>query len=235
MALKNKIDKATFAALNDVLKAEYVEDGEGYKLDTDAEDVGELRRANARLKEEAKAAKKAADDAKALLDDGEVTKARNAGDVAALENSYKEKMAMETGLRDAQIAKLKAHTQAQLVDNVAAQIAGKLTDSPALLIPHIKARLAADFEGDSPQTRVLDATGKISAFTTDDLTKEFAANKDFSAIIRVSKASGGGAAKATSQYQAGGLSQDQQNQDLSRIAPADLAARITAKKEAQQT
>jgi len=43
MALKTKISKADYDALNDILKTEYVQDGEGYKLDADYEDVEGLK------------------------------------------------------------------------------------------------------------------------------------------------------------------------------------------------
>jgi len=51
MALKRKIDKKTYDALSDDLKAEYTADGEGYILDIDGdENPDELRRARDREK-----------------------------------------------------------------------------------------------------------------------------------------------------------------------------------------
>lgn len=43
MALKTRISKADFDGLNDLLKTEYIADGDGYKLDADYEDVTGLK------------------------------------------------------------------------------------------------------------------------------------------------------------------------------------------------
>lgn len=232
MALKKKLTKAAFEKLSDEFKKEYKEDGDDYVLDVEGDDdTGELRRANDRLKQEAKDAKakaKEVQDKLAALGDDD---ARKAGDVVTLEKSWKEKYQKLNDEKDAVIEKQKNHITGQLVDNVAAEIAAKLSDAPKLLIPHIKARLVANFDGAAPETRVLDATGKISALTVDDLSKEISSNKDFSAIIRVSKASGAGGTKTpASQYQTGGLSQqEQQQQNPALMSPTALRERVEAK------
>ena len=43
MGLKTRISKADFDSLNDILKTEYIPDGDGYKLDADYEDVTGLK------------------------------------------------------------------------------------------------------------------------------------------------------------------------------------------------
>ncbi|WEM33661.1 head scaffolding protein [Pseudomonas phage PSA-KC1] len=94
-------------------------------------------------------------------------------------------------------------------------------------MPHIKSRLMADFEGDTPVTRVLDKDGKPSALTIDELANEFVANKDFSAIITASKASGG--AGKPSQNGGGAPKfngQSDKPADLSKMNPAELAAHL---------
>lgn len=237
MALKQKINKAAFDKLSDELKKEYIADGDDYKLDVEgAEDTGALKRANDRLKQEKADAEKKANEATTKLEALGEEGARKAGDIVTLEKSWDEKMKTGFAERDAKAAKLQKHIQTQLVDNVAMTIAQKLSDSPMLLIPHIKARLTADFDGENPTTRVLDASGKVSAFTPEDLQKEFATNKDFSAIIRVSKSSGAGGNGQPNPNPTGGSGyQQQQNNapDLSRMDPVALAAKITANKAQQ--
>ncbi|WEM33660.1 hypothetical protein PSAKC1_00019 [Pseudomonas phage PSA-KC1] len=49
MALKKKLTKEEHAKLSDALKAEYIEDGDGFRLDVDGdEDTGALKRAKDR-------------------------------------------------------------------------------------------------------------------------------------------------------------------------------------------
>lgn len=55
-------------------------------------------------------------------------------------------------------------------------------------MPHIKSRLSVE-EG---KTRVVDAAGHPSAFTIDDLEKEFRSNQLFAPVIIGSKATGTG-------------------------------------------
>lgn len=237
MALKKKITKEEHAKLADHFKGEYKADGDNFVLDVEGEeDAGELRRANERNKALAKEEKKRADEAQAKLDALGEKAAREGGDVVTLENSWKEKLKVETDKRDAVIAKQRSHMQTQLVDNVAHKLAAELSDSPKLLIPHIKARLSADFESDEPQTRVLDSAGKISAFTIDDLKKEFSTTKDFSAIIRVSKASGAGGKMTQDQSRSGGPSQygNEQPKNPADMSQAELRERVEARMTAEK-
>lgn len=59
MALKTKISKADFDKLPDALKTEYIEDGDGYKLDADYEDVTGLKAKRDELLKEIAETKKA--------------------------------------------------------------------------------------------------------------------------------------------------------------------------------
>lgn len=232
MALKKKITKEEYAKLAEHFKGEYKADGDNFILDVEGEeDTGELRRANERNKAAAKEEKKRADEAQAKLDALGDEGARKAGDIVTLEKSFNEKLKLEIEKRENVINKQKAHIQTQLVDNVAHKLASELSDSPKLLLPHIKARLSADFDGEEPQTRVLDAMGKLSAFTVDDLKKEFSTSKDFSAIIRVSKASGAGGKMTQDQSRPGGLSQfsNEQSKNPAEMSNAELRDRVEAR------
>ena len=81
-----------------------------------------------------------------------------------------------------------------LVDNKALAIAAELSDSPDLILPHIKSRLTVN-QGEDGQftTAVLDAQGKLSATTIEELAQEFRSNEKFAPAIRAGKSSGGGA------------------------------------------
>ena len=233
MALKRKITKEQFDKLSEGVKAEYIADGDGYKLDIDGdEDTGALKRAKDREKELRQQAEEKLREAQEELDRISGDDARKKGDIATLEKSWQKKLDDQKAEYEGKVSKLSTHTTKTLVDNVASQIAHKISNAPALILPHIKARLKADFDGDEPVTRVLDAAGKISALTVDELSAEFVANKDFSSIIIASKASGG--AKATSQNNGGGAtnSNSDQSADLSKMNPAQLAAHLKEAKSA---
>ncbi len=226
MALKKKLTKEEYAKLSDALKAEYIEDGDGFRLDVDGdEDTGALKRAKDREAQLRKDAEKEAKELRERLESIEGDDARKKGDIATLEKSWQSKLDKQREEYEAKVSKLTAHTTKTLVDNVASQLAHKISNAPALIMPHIKSRLIADFDGDTPVTRVLDKDGKPSALTIDELANEFVANKDFSAIITASKASGG--AGKPSQNGGGAPKfngQSDKPADLSKMNPAELAA-----------
>ena len=201
MALKQKITAEVFAALSAEMQKEYKLVGTDYVLDVEGyEDPGELKRAKDRETQAAKearaAAKKAQDDLAALqasLGDDAAATARKLGDIATLEKSWQAKLDAAVTDGATKLTKREVFIQSSLVDGVAAQIAARIAKSPNVILPHIKARLAADLTGDTPATRVLDALGKPSALTVAELEKEFITNPDFADIIVASSGSGGGA------------------------------------------
>ena len=227
MALKRKITKADYDKLAADLKTEYVADGDDYRLDLDGEeDTGALKRAKDRETQLRKDAEKKAAELAAQLDSLTDSDAKKRGDIEALEKSWKEKSDKERLESETKTKALRAHIEKQLVDNVALQIATKISTAPSIILPHVRARLQADFDGDEPKTRVLGADGKPSALTTDELANEFVANKDFSAIMIASKASGGaGGAKRPGS----GAPDNGDKKDLKALTTADIRARIEAK------
>lgn len=225
MALKKKITKAEFEKLSEHFKTEYKAEGDEYKLDlSDDEDLTPLKNANTRLKEEKAEAKrllKEATEKLELLEEGDNKKK---GDVTALENSWKTKLETQANEWKGKTDKLQASLTKTLVGNVALKLASELsTKAPKLLMPHILSRLQANFDGDEPTTRILDAAGKPSALTIEDLKKEFIDNADFSAIITGSKATGGAGSE---KKKIGGADENEKPVDLSRLAPKELAQRI---------
>jgi len=229
MALKKKMTKEDHANLPDHLKSEYIEDGEGYRLDIDGdEDNGALKRAKDRevqLRRDAEAKLKAAQEQLDALGSDD---ARKKGDIQTLEKSWQKKIDDQKTSYEDRLGKLTSHTKSQLVDNVAMQIASKISSAPAIMLPHIKARLAADFDGDSPVTRVLGADGSLSSMSIDALSAEFVANKDFSAIILASKATGG--AGSTSRSPAGSAPDSVKPLNLATMSPKALSDHIAASK-----
>lgn len=230
MALKKKLSKAEYEKLSDAIKAEYIEDGDGFRLDIDGdEDTGALKRAKDREAQLRRDAEAKLREAQEELDRINGDDARKKGDIATLEKSWQKKLDDTKAEYEGRVSKLTAHTTKTLVDNVATQIASKISNAPALLLPHIKSRLQADFEGDAPVTRVLDKDGKPSAMTVEELAAEFVANKDFSAIITASKASGG-AGKPSNNSGGGAPNNSDKPADLASMNPAQLAEHIKASK-----
>lgn len=225
MALRFKVTTAQYGKLSDDLKAEYIagdKDGE-YVLDVSdlpqGEDVGPVKRALEAERLAHKATKTALGEANTKIEafpDIEAVKAEAGKDVA----------------------KYKGFTEKTLVDNAALALATKISTSPALLVPHIKARLVADVTGDEPVTKVLGADGKPTDLTIDKLGEEFVANADFKAIIKASAGTGGGTPPSDRSSPLGGGmppkdgEHSQQAVDLSAMSPKDLAARLKAQKEA---
>lgn len=227
MALKKKLSKAEYDKLSEHIKSEYIEDGDGFRLDIDGdEDTGALKRAKDREAQLRRDAEAQLREAREELDRINGDDARKKGDIATLEKSWQKKLDDQKADYETRVGKLTAHTTKTLVDNVAAQICGKISTVPSLLMPHVKARLQADFEGDVPVTRVLDKDGKPSAATIDELAAEFVANKEFSSIIVATKASGG-ATKPTTTTSNGGAGPDV---DLSKMNPAQLAEFVKTSK-----
>ena len=230
MALKKKLTEAEYEKQSEHIKAEYIEDGDGFRLDIDGdEDTGALKRAKDREAQLRRDAEAKLREAQEELDRINGDDARKKGDIQTLEKSWQKKLEDQKTEYEGKLGKLTSHTKTQLVDNVAQQIASKISNAPALLLPHIKARLAADFEGDAPVTRILDKDGKPSAMTVEELSAEFVANKDFSAIITASKASGG-AGKPSNSNGGGAPNQSDKPADLASMNPAQLAEHIKASK-----
>lgn len=203
MAVKRKISKADYEALSDDKKEFYVEnkDRKGeYILDMDADFNKELTDAHERVKAENASLKTKNEELTAELETEKTKKAPKDGSVTkedhdAMKNSYEKKLSDKDKAHGEAIAKKDKFIKNSLVDAKALELATKISKPSAvkLMLPHVKARLQADLEGDDPKTVVLDADGKPSAYTLEDLSQELVANADFADIVIGSKASGGNA------------------------------------------
>ena len=162
--------KKRIAKLEDVkeeFRSLYKEDGAGGFVlmieGDDSEDVGALKRAKDHEKEQRKIAEKEAKELKEKLDELTAGSARKAGDIEALEKSWGEKFSKREAELLKEIEGRDGHLNKLLVDNVAQSLASKISTAPAVILPHIKARLQAEFQDGAGVTRVLDASGKPSA------------------------------------------------------------------------
>lgn len=227
MKLKRKITKSDFEQLTDTHKALYVENGESYVLDIEDTAFSELKAEKEAVKKELdeyrakeaerieKAEKRALERAKEDYD-----KAKSNLDVDALEKSWQDKYAKLEQQYGAVESKYNSHVKKTLIDTTVFEMANKISTSPALITPHIRSRLDVDLSGDEPKLYVLDEHGQRSAQTVGELEKLFIDNKDFSAIIKATSASGG--AKAGGSIVGSGA-QPEQKLSLGKMSDEQLA------------
>ena len=150
--------------------------------------LGESKAAKAKAREAEEAAKKAAEEA-----------ARKNGDVDALDKSWQEKLSKREqellAEREGLAGQIKNLTVGRAATDLAAELA--VQGSAKALLPHIQSRLSMDIRDGKPAVVVLDANGKPSAATLDELKAEFTNDPAFAPLIVGSKASGSGAGGAT--------------------------------------
>jgi len=131
---------------------------------------------------------------KKAAEDAAQEAARKAGDIEALEASWKEKFANVTTARDAEVDGYKRTISNMTVGTAANSLANELAvaGSADLLLPHIERRLAVEMSNGEPIVRVLGQDGKPSAASLDDLKAEISNNAAYAPILVGSKASGSG-------------------------------------------
>lgn len=240
MAVKYKLTKAEFDKLAEHFRAEYKEDGEGYVLDLEGgEDTGALKRAKDRESQAHRREKQRADELQARLDEaeGELNEFHENGgkkqrDIKTLTDAHKTALQAQKTEYESKLTKLQDHIKNGSVSSVVNRLAAELSDSPKILLPHLKGRVTADFNDDGePVVRFLDADGQPSDMDYDGLKKEFLSNKDYASIIRASQASGASGAKDANARRGGVPNVQNPNQqpaDVTKLSPADMVARIKA-------
>jgi hypothetical protein len=187
-----KLTKEQYDTLPDSVKVLFKAEGDGYVQVAAPDPSDELKRAKDREKERAKAAEQKNRELEDRIAELETGKARKDGDIEALEKSWQQKLDTQKTEFEGKLAKKDGFLKDNLITSKAQALAAELSPNHAsLLLPHITPRLTADLDGDNPTTKVLDATGQLSALTLDDLKKEFLANDDFKSIVVGSKATGG--------------------------------------------
>lgn len=213
----------------------YKEVGGEWVLDSDAEDVGPLKRAK---EHEAKARKTAEDALKTAQDalnakedelngmrEGAIPKA----DVAALKASYDKKIADVTTAKDTEITGLRGSLDKHVLQGTVDKLAVELFDKNATIgKPHIAGRLKIELENGEHVVKVVDKDGKPSASTVDDLKKEILQDKTFAGILVGSRSSGGGANGG--QGGSGAPSGNNTSFDAAKASAKDLVAHIDSKR-----
>ncbi|WP_395603753.1 hypothetical protein AB4P91_22620 [Pseudomonas sp. B21128] len=204
MTLKFQLD--SLEGVDESIQALYVEKDGKFVLGIEGlpqpEDVSGLKSKVQELLDEKKSEaekRKAAED-QARLDREEAL--RKSGNVEELEKSWSEKYARREAELTGQLESTNSTLQGQIRDLTVGRTATEIATTLAIpgsakaLLPHIERRLSVEQRDGKPTVVVLDAAGKLSAATLDELKAEFTNDPAFGPLIAGSKASGGGAGGA---------------------------------------
>ena len=204
MSLKFQLD--TLEGVDESVQAMYVEKGGKYVLNIEGlpqpEDVSGLKSKVEELLSEKKAAEKARREAEEAARTEREEAARKSGNVEELEKSWSEKYARREAELSGQLESTNSALQGQIRDLTVGRTATDIATTLAIpgsakaLLPHIERRLSVEQRDGKPTVVVLDASGKLSAATLDELKAEFTNDPAFGPLIAGSKASGGGAGGA---------------------------------------
>ncbi|QEG07784.1 scaffold protein [Salmonella phage SE4] len=198
MALKTVVTDLN--EIDEGFRGLYVKDDASgaYRLDVEPDEkttkeLEELRKEKQRMEQHTKKLleekKKEAERARLA----EEERARRDRDVESLERSLREKHQADIENANSRTALLQAQLEGQMVDNLAMRLANELSDTPALIMPHIKSRLRAQEIDGRWKTTVVDVMGNPTATTPDELVEHMRADKQFAPLVRGTKAGGGGA------------------------------------------
>jgi DNA polymerase III gamma/tau subunit len=202
----------------EALKQEYkpIEGGQGFALDVDGVEehprVGALKRAKEREATEASSFKKALQEAteklaalngeheklsKEFEDRLRATVGTKEEDLQRLDVKWGEKLKKANEEAAAKISQRdSALTKVLVMDQARAIVANMNPAEPEyvdVILPHVVRRLQVELTTDGARTRVLDADGKPSADTVQELTEHFKVDKRFAPLLTGSKATGGSA------------------------------------------
>lgn len=198
--MKYTITKETFDALDEAGKAHYTLSGDSATLVIeDGPDYAKLKNKLAiekehRMKAETRLTESTtrAEQLKADLD--------KAGDspkkLEELRENFEKQLSEEKGKLDAERQTIVAARHKNLVNELASGFANDKFTVPELVTDRIAARLHVETVEGSEVVRVLDASGKPSILTVDDLKTEFLGNESFASIIKAPAGSGGNAAQS---------------------------------------
>jgi hypothetical protein len=202
--LKFQLD--TLEGVDEAVRALYTEKDGKFVLGIEGlpqqEDVSGLKAKVDELLGEKKLAEKKAREAEEAARLEREEAARKSGNVEELERSWTEKFTRReaelNGMLEQERGTLSGQIRDLTVGRTATDIASALAvqGSAKALLPHIERRLSVEQRDGKPVVVVLDAQGKLSAATLDELKAEIANDAAFAPLIAGSKASGGGAGGA---------------------------------------
>lgn len=162
------------------------------------EDIGALKRAKQHEKTQRQAAEQKARELQAQID--ELQEQIDSGDKSAetarlqrqLETANRKLTETTKQLGETE-TQWKARFEKKFVDSAAMDLARDLSDTPGLILPHIRSRLVMDFDGEEPTLRVKGEDGQVSDLSLEAFKKSINDNVDYAPALRGSGASGGGA------------------------------------------
>lgn len=231
MALKTIID--SLDDIDEGFRGLYVKDeaNGNYRLDVEADErtakeLEELRKEKLRMEAHNKKLldEKKKETERARL--AEEERARRDRDVESLERSIKEKHQADIDGINTRNALLQSQLESQMVDNQALNLANQLSDTPALIMPHIKSRLRAQEIDGRWRLTVVDVMGNPTATTPDELVEQMRGDKQFAPLVRGTRAGGGGANGGNS---GSGGNGNEQHQEQAKFQGDDRVARARAK------
>lgn len=235
--MKYKLSKEEHAKLSDEAKKEYTpskEEGEEDQMVLTVEggeDVGALKRAKDYEKNNAVKAKNRIKELETEVGDlqNQLTELQtNTPDKKALDASWQQKYDKLLKEKTDAESNLTTEINRILVDDQALSLAKDLSDTPEVLLPHIKSRLSTELEGGKAKLRIKDAEGNPSALTVDELKTEFSSNKNFANVLRGSEGSGSGAQGGQGK---GGGKQTPAKPDYTTASTKDIAAYRKSQRE----
>lgn len=199
--MKYQITKDEFEALGEEAKKEYTLDGDKAVLKIEGEGAPTAEEI-ARLKEKQLISDKYRKEAERARDDAEKREEKLKKDLEGA--SGKEEIAKIREAHQKELDKIrddraKEQTAAKETRNAGLkkETSEAFTNDhftiPGLMVDQFSKRLSVEEIDGNPVVRVLDAEGKASALSLDELKKEFLDNKDYSTIIKTNAGSGGGA------------------------------------------
>ncbi|HEN8706637.1 TPA: hypothetical protein U8209_003116 [Pseudomonas putida] len=204
MTLKYELD--SLEGVDEATQGMYAERDGKFYLNIEGlpqqEDVTGLKAKVEELLGEKKAAEKARREAEEKARAEAEEAARKSGNVEELEKSWSEKYNRREAELSSALENERNTLQSQIRDLTVGRTATEIATALAVpgsakaLLPHIERRLSVEQRDGKPTVVVLDAAGKLSAATLDELKAEFTNDPAFGPLIAGSKASGGGAGGA---------------------------------------
>jgi hypothetical protein len=179
-----------------------------------ASETAGLKANQAELLKESKAAKAAlknyegvdASEYKTLKDaaaEAERKRLQGEGDFKALEKQILDRHAKEIDAEREISKRYKGSLEEYLIDSEAIRTLAKYSDSPELLLPHVKSQMKVIEQDGKFRAVVVDATGNVrigkqgtTPLSLDELATEMSTSKTFAPAFRGTGSSGGGAAKS---------------------------------------
>lgn len=194
-----KFEVESLDQIDEAFRGLYQEKDGKFKIAIDGmpepEDVSGLKSKVDQLlaEKKAEAAKRKAAEDKAAED--AATAAQKAGDVDAINESWQKKYDKAIGDLQGQLESANGLLHQVTAHAKAVELATSLAvpGSSDVLLPHIEPRLKVEQVDGKAVVKVVDATGKPSAQSVEELAAEIAANKAFAPLIAASNSSGGGA------------------------------------------